>query len=84
MGIHVGSRDETIQTSGVAHFLEHLSFKGTNKRTRIHIEKGVEEIGAKLNAYTSREFTIYHMQTIPENIDFAMDMLSDILLCSKY
>ena len=84
VGIQVGSRDETRLTSGVAHFMEHLNFKGTNKRTRLQIETSIENIGAHLNAFTSREFTIFHMLTTQQNLEFAMDLLGDIVLNSKY
>lgn len=59
--IGAGSRNETIETSGAAHFLEHLHFKGTRKRSRYQLEIEVENMGSQLNAYTSREFTLYHM-----------------------
>lgn len=53
--IKAGSRSETNENSGVAHFLEHLHFKGTEKRSRIQLEQEIENRGAHLNAYTSRE-----------------------------
>jgi predicted Zn-dependent peptidase len=84
VGIKVGSRDETKETSGTAHFLEHLNFKGTQRKTRLQLEKSIESIGAHLNAFTSREFTLYHMLTTQRNLEFAMDMLGDILLNSNY
>jgi len=82
--IGAGSRDETIETSGSAHFLEHLHFKGTTKRSRIQIEKDVENLGAQLNAYTSREHTLYHMQVFNNQQKLAMDVLSDMLTNSLY
>ena len=68
----------------MAHFLEHLSFKGTEKRSRIDIEKEVEDMGAHLNAYTSREQTVYYSRCFNKDIGHAMDILSDILLHSNY
>jgi len=59
--IKAGSRNETLETSGAAHFLEHLHFKGTKKRSRYQLEIEVENMGSNLNAFTSREFTVYHM-----------------------
>lgn len=59
--IKTGSRNETLETSGTAHFLEHLMFKGTRKRSRYNLETEVENMGSQFNAYTSREFTLYHM-----------------------
>ena len=63
MGVFIkaGSRNETLDSSGAAHFLEHLHFKGTSKRSRYQLEVEVENMGSHLNAYTSREFTVYHM-----------------------
>jgi processing peptidase subunit beta len=58
--IDTGSRYETPETNGVAHFLEHMSFKGTGRRTRTQIEQEVENIGGHLNAYTSREQTVFY------------------------
>lgn len=57
--IKVGSRNETHENSGVAHFLEHIHFKGTQKRSRQQLELEVEENGAHMNAYTSREYTTF-------------------------
>ena len=82
--IGAGSRDETFETSGSAHFLEHLHFKGTTKRSRIQIEQEVENLGAQLNAYTSREHTLYHMQVFNKDQALAMDVLSDMLTNSLY
>jgi mitochondrial-processing peptidase subunit beta len=82
--IGAGSRDETIETSGAAHFLEHLHFKGTSNRSRIQIEQNVENLGAQLNAYTSREHTLYHMQVFNKDQATAMDVLSDMLTNSHY
>lgn len=82
--IGAGSRDETEETSGSAHFLEHLHFKGTTKRSRIQIEQEVENLGAQLNAYTSREHTLYHMQVFNKDQALAMDVLSDMLTNSLY
>jgi predicted Zn-dependent peptidase len=58
--IGAGSRNETLETSGAAHFLEHLGFKGTKRRTRTQLETEAENTGTQLNAYTSREHTLYH------------------------
>ncbi|CAI2366411.1 unnamed protein product [Moneuplotes crassus] len=82
--IGAGSRDETIETSGSAHFLEHLHFKGTSNRSRTQIETEVENLGAQLNAYTSREHTLYHMQVFNQDQAKAMDVLSDMLTNSLY
>lgn len=82
--IDAGSRaDVTENTSGTAHFLEHLAFKGTAKRTQTDLELEVENVGSHLNAYTSRENTVYYAKTLREDIDRSVDILSDILTRSK-
>jgi mitochondrial-processing peptidase subunit beta len=82
--IDAGSRDESAATNGAAHFLEHLAFKGTNKRTQKQLEQQIEDSGANLNAYTSREQTVYWLkQQNGQSTKFATDLLSDILLNSK-
>jgi processing peptidase subunit beta len=60
--IEAGSRHETMANAGTAHFLEHLNFKGTKRRNRVDIERGTEAFGGNLNAFTSREMTLYQMQ----------------------
>merc|ERR1719174_104264 len=82
--IDTGSRYETKENNGVAHFLEHLAFKGTNKRTQIQLESEIENMGGHLNAYTSREMTCYYAQVMKRDTKQAMDILSDISLNSKY
>jgi len=82
--VNAGSRNETLETSGVAHFLEHLHFKGTSKRTRVQLETEIENVGAHLNAYTSREHTLYHMQVFKNDLPRAVDLLGDILTNSLY
>jgi len=82
--IDTGSRYETEENNGVAHFLEHLAFKGTNKRSQIQLESEIENIGGHLNAYTSREMTCYYAQVMKKDIGQATEILSDILLNSKY
>ncbi|ETO30766.1 hypothetical protein RFI_06353 [Reticulomyxa filosa] len=77
--IDAGSRYETEANNGSAHFLEHLAFKGTNKRSRGQLEIEVENIGGHLNAYTSREQTVYYAQALKEDTEQAVDILADIL-----
>lgn len=74
-----GSRAENTRNNGTAHFLEHLAFKGTKNRTQVGIELEIENIGSHLNAYTSRENTVYYAKTLTQNIPNAVDVLSDIL-----
>ena len=81
--IDAGSRYETAQNNGVAHFLEHLSFKGTAKRTQQQLEVEIENMGGHLNAYTSREQTVYFAKVFKNDVGRAVEILSDILLNSR-
>lgn len=77
--IDAGSRYEDGRTNGVAHFLEHMAFKGTKKRTQTGIELEVENMGGHLNAYTSREQTAYYAKIFKADVPKAVDLLADIL-----
>lgn len=81
--IDTGSRYETDKNNGVAHFLEHMSFKGTLRRTRQQLEQEVENLGGHLNAYTSRESTVFYAKVFKNDVPQAMDILADILQNSK-
>ena len=81
--IDAGSRYETEKTNGAAHFLEHMAFKGTNKRTQQQLEMEIENMGGHLNAYTSREQTVYYAKVFQKDVPQAMEILSDILTNSK-
>jgi processing peptidase subunit beta len=81
--IDAGSRYETAKNNGVAHFLEHLAFKGTQKRTQQQLEVEIENMGGHLNAYTSREQTVYFAKVFKNDVGRAVEILSDILLNSK-
>lgn len=81
--IDAGSRAENSQNNGTAHFLEHLAFKGTVNRTQLALELEIEDLGAHLNAYTSRENTVYYAKSTQDDIPHAIDVLSDILTRSK-
>ncbi|KAK4167263.1 Metalloenzyme, LuxS/M16 peptidase-like protein [Cladorrhinum sp. PSN259] len=83
MWIDAGSRAETAETNGTAHFLEHLAFKGTSKRTQQQLELEIENMGAHLNAYTSRENTVYFAKALNEDVPQCVDILQDILQNSK-
>ncbi|CAD5229418.1 unnamed protein product [Bursaphelenchus okinawaensis] len=82
--IDAGSRFENAENNGVAHFLEHLAFKGTAKRSQTNLELEVETYGAHLNAYTSREHTVYYAKCFVQDLERAVELLSDILLHSVY
>uniref|UniRef100_A0A0N5BG14 Mitochondrial-processing peptidase subunit beta n=1 Tax=Strongyloides papillosus TaxID=174720 RepID=A0A0N5BG14_STREA len=82
--VNAGSRFENDQNNGVAHFSEHMAFKGTNKRSQMDLELEVENNGILLNAYTSREQTVYYAKCPSTHIEQAVEILSDILLNSLY
>ncbi|TPX51634.1 hypothetical protein SeMB42_g00115 [Synchytrium endobioticum] len=82
--IDAGSRSETEKTNGTAHFLEHMAFKGTKSRTQQQLETQIENMGGHLNAYTSREQTVYYAKTLSADASKAVDVLSDILQNSSY
>lgn len=77
--IDAGSRFETAENNGTAHFLEHMAFKGTSSRTMRDLEEEVENMGAHLNAYTSREQTTYYAKVQEADVPKAVEILSDIL-----
>jgi len=81
--IDAGSRAETDKTNGTAHFLEHMAFKGTGRRSQHALELEVENLGAHLNAYTSREQTVYYAKSFRKDVGAAVDIISDILQNSK-
>ncbi|KAL8741509.1 MAG: hypothetical protein Q9190_005897 [Brigantiaea leucoxantha] len=81
--IDAGSRAETDSTNGTAHFLEHLAFKGTKSRTQQQLELEIENMGGHLNAYTSRENTVYYAKSFNSDVPAATNILSDILQNSK-
>ena len=82
--IDVGTRHEPAEINGVAHFLEHMAFKGTERRSALAIAEEIEAVGGHLNAYTSRESTAYYAKVLKEDIPLALDILSDILQYSTF
>jgi len=81
--IDAGSRFENAKNNGVAHFLEHMAFKGTAKRPQTELELEVENMGAHLNAYTSREQTVYYAKCFSQDLEKAVEIVSDIIQNSK-
>lgn len=77
--VKTGARDETEDISGVTHFLEHMIFKGTPRRTALQVNEDFDRIGANYNAYTSEENTVFHAAILPEYLPQAVDILTDIL-----
>ena len=84
MVINAGSRDETETEQGMAHFVEHLLFKGTYKRRSGHIINRLENVGGELNAYTSKEETVVYAAVLNEHLDKAMDLIGDIVFHSTF
>jgi predicted Zn-dependent peptidase len=75
-----GSRHETDEESGIAHFVEHMLFKGTSTRTAEEIAQAVDSIGGQLDAFTAKEYASYYVKVLDEHLPLAVDILSDIVL----
>lgn len=77
--VKTGSRDETDDVAGVSHFLEHMCFKGTPRRSADDVNREFDEIGAHYNAFTSEECTVYYASVLPEYQEASIDILADIM-----
>ncbi len=77
--VRTGSRDETDAVAGVSHFLEHMCFKGTPRRSADDVNREFDEIGAHYNAFTSEECTVYYASVLPEYQESSIDILADIM-----
>src|ERR1700730_9412913 len=77
--VRTGSRDERADVSGVTHFLEHMVFKGTPRRSALDVNRDFDRIGAHYNAFTSEENTVFYAAILPEYLPQAVDILADIL-----
>ena len=82
--VKTGSRNEDIKINGISHFLEHMAFKGTKKRNAKQIAEEFEGIGGHINAFTSREKTVYYVKVLKEYAEFAVEFLADILQNSLF
>lgn len=82
--VKAGARDETEAEHGIAHFLEHMAFKGTSSRSAREIAETIEDVGGELNAATSVETTSYYARVMRDDVPLALDMLADILLDSRF
>ena len=82
LGIWVaaGGRHETKAQNGIAHFLEHMAFKGTKRRSALQIAETIEDVGGYINAYTSREVTAYYARVLAADVPLALDVIADIVL----
>src|SRR5256885_15450561 len=75
-----GSRHESAERSGIAHFVEHMLFKGTGTRSAEDIAQAVDSIGGQLDAFTAKEYASYYVKVLDEHLPLAVDILSDIVL----
>jgi predicted Zn-dependent peptidase len=75
-----GGRHEAADQNGIAHFLEHMAFKGTATRSALQIAEAIEDVGGYINAYTSREMTAYYARVLKGDVGLALDVIADILL----
>ena len=78
--VTAGGRHERVEQNGVAHFLEHMAFKGTKTRSALQIAEAIEDVGGYINAYTSREMTAYYARVLGDDVPLALDVISDIVL----
>ncbi len=77
--VMAGGRHERIEQNGIAHFLEHMAFKGTTTRSALQIAEAIEDVGGYINAYTSREMTAYYARVLGEHVPLGLDIIGDIL-----
>ena len=82
--VNTGSACEQEDINGISHFLEHMVFKGTEKRSSLQISEEFEDVGGQSNAYTSREFTAFYAKMLKNDVELAIDILSDIVLHSNF
>jgi len=82
--VDIGSRYETPDINGSSHFIEHLMFKGTRRRSAKDIAEELDAVGGQLNAFTTKEYTCYYARVLDEHFDLAVDLLGDMLFESKF
>src|SRR5712664_3130481 len=78
--LETGSRDETAQSNGISHFIEHMVFKGTKHRTAEEIARQVDSIGGNMDAFTAKECICFNIKILDEHVPIALDDLSDLVL----
>jgi predicted Zn-dependent peptidase len=78
--VNAGGRHERIEQNGIAHFLEHMAFKGTKRRSALQIAEAIEDVGGYINAYTSREVTAYYARVLAADVPLALDVIGDIVM----
>ena len=79
-----GSRNEELHENGISHFIEHMFFKGTNKRSAKDIVQEIENVGGQINAYTSKEATCYYIKALDTHLELSLDIISDMILNAKF
>lgn len=82
--VKCGSRLEDLARNGISHFIEHMLFKGTNRRSAFEIAKEIDSVGGALNAFTSKELTSFYCRVMSEHLELATDLLNDIYLESSF
>lgn len=82
--VGAGSRDEREGYEGISHFMEHMFFKGTERRTARELAESLEAVGGQLNAFTTKEYTCYYVKVLDEDLDLAIDVLSDMFFHSLF
>jgi predicted Zn-dependent peptidase len=82
--VHAGSRDEDWEENGISHFIEHMLFKGTKRRSARQIAKEIDSVGGVLNAFTSKEFSSFYAKVLAEHLPIALDLLFDLYLNSTF
>ncbi|MFT9291565.1 M16 family metallopeptidase, partial [Gluconobacter oxydans] len=82
--VSIGTRDETADNNGVSHFLEHMAFKGTERRSASRIAEEIENVGGYINAYTARETTAYYVKLLKNDLALGVDIIGDILTHSTF
>ena len=80
--VGVGSRDESSVQAGATHYLEHLLFKGTHRRSALEISAAIESVGGEVNAFTTKEFTCYYARVLDRDLPVAVDVVSDLVTSS--
>ncbi len=82
--VNAGSRDEQSSQAGYSHFIEHMLFKGTSKRSSADISREIDALGGEMNAFTSRETTTYYVKVLDQQLQRALELLSDLFLHSRF
>ncbi|MGK5090228.1 pitrilysin family protein [Bdellovibrionota bacterium FG-2] len=82
--VKAGTRHEKSMEAGISHFLEHMLFKGTDNRTPLQIAREVDEVGGDFNAFTTREYTCFHILMLAEDLELGLDILGDVILNSNF